>query len=266
MKRFLSAVTALSMLCLCSCGNKTGSSAENSSQETTAAVNETTAETSETQTETVAAVTETVTSAQTSAVTDAVATTVPVTTPKAEQPGSYHKDENGAVITDVPAAEMDDAALIAAAQALFETACETQWNYTVGCPFAMDNNTYINVGQFGWQFFLVTEPGINSIADVEAEYHKVFSDRYPNSLSETFAEEDQHVYCLAGSRGSNIFYLGSEIVSVDSRTDDEIFFTVHHSYNYADYGIEPMEPENETFSVVIEPDGTWKAGQFRLPY
>jgi hypothetical protein len=174
------------------------------------------------------------------------------------------QDENGAVIFDVDD-EVSDEELIAAAQTLFDTACEVNWNYHVGCPYNLDYNTTAE-NEFGWQFYLITNPEISSLADVEADYYKVFSDAYPNDLSEIFIESDGKVYALAGERGMNIFYEDSVVTAVTKRSDTEIFFNVENSYSGDDYNGDGEYTEDAEFSVVISDDGTWRAGLFTLPY
>lgn len=179
--------------------------------------------------------------------------------------GSFEYNEDGAVIFEKESSEADDRTLISAAQALFESACRTQWNYTVGCPFSLDTADYVE-NQFGWKFFRVNDSRIKSIKDVESLYFKVFSDRYPhNEVTELYIEKNGAVYALSGNRGSDIYYSSSRITAIESRSADEIFFTVENYYDGSDFGQEAYT-ETELFSAVIENGSVWKAGQFRLPY
>ncbi len=159
----------------------------------------------------------------------------------------------------------DDAQLIADAEALFLKACETNWNYHVGCPYPLDYASYIE-NEYGWQFFLVTENGVNSIADVEADYYKVFSDTYENDLNEIYMESDGRVYALDGERGADIFYQGSRITGITEKNDTEIFFTVENSYSGDDFDPNAAYTETKAFSVVIHEDGSLRVGEFSLPY
>lgn len=154
--------------------------------------------------------------------------------------------------------------LMAAAQALYESACQTQWNFTVGCPYSVDMDNYIE-NEFGWQFHLINDGVTTSLADVESDYYKVFSDRYPNPLSEVYCDGTDGVYALGAERGMNIFYAYSQVTSIDSRSGDEIFFTVVSHYDGSDRTGEAYD-ESQTFSAVIGEDGVWRAGQFTLPY
>ena len=177
--------------------------------------------------------------------------------------GAFTCDENGAVVFE-KYEDADDRTLMAAAERLFESACETQWKFMFDMPFNTDSNTYIE-NEFGWRYYLVTDPDVNSLADVENEYHKVFSDKYPNDLKDNFVEKEGRVYGFSGGRGSNIFYSASKVTAVKSVTDDEIFFTVTNYYSGTDIdGSAPYEQEDE-FSVVIS-DNTWRVGKFTLPY
>lgn len=173
-------------------------------------------------------------------------------------------DENGAVIVE-PDAELSDADLINAAQRLYESACTVNWNFHVGCPYSLSYEDYVE-NELQWQYYLVTSDGINSIADVEADYYKVFSDSYENDLSELYIEKDGRVYALDGARGSNIYYENSKITSIKERSENEIIFEVESYYNSDDYGVEGDVTKKSEFSAVISKDGTWKAGAFTLPY
>jgi len=177
----------------------------------------------------------------------------------------FEYNNDGAIAFSEPAAEQSDSDLIAAGQALFRSACETDWSFTVGSPYELDMGQYVE-NKYGWQFYLVTTPGKNSIADIEKDYYKVFSDRYPTALSEVFMEEGGHVYSLNGERGINNYYQYSQITGITSRTDDEIFFNVKNYFDGTPYGGPEPYVEEDEFSAVIGSDGVWKAGKFRLPY
>jgi len=178
--------------------------------------------------------------------------------------GAFSCDENGAVVFE-DYKEADDRTLMAAAERLFETACAAEWDFKYCQHFDVDTDTYVE-NEFGWRYYLVTTPGITSLADVENEYHKVFSDKYPSGLDENYTEKDGRVYGFAGGRGSNIFYSASKVTAVKSVTDSEITFTVTNYYDGTDIdGSAPYQEEYD-FSVVVGEDGTWRVGKFKLPY
>lgn len=173
-------------------------------------------------------------------------------------------DDNGAVVLEKKE-EYDDDALIAAAQDLFISACNTEWKYTVGCPYNVDYNSFIN-NEFDWQFYKITDKNITSFKDIESDYYKVFSSEYQNKLADLYKEKDGNVYALCGERGSNVYYSGSEITAIKNKNDKEITFTVVNHYSGSDFtGNEPYT-ETEDFSVIIYDDGTWRAGKFKLPF
>lgn len=182
------------------------------------------------------------------------------TEPQSEVP----VDENGAVVIE-PEAELTDEELMNAAQTLYESACRVNWNYHVGCPYSLDYESYVE-NDLGWQFFLVTAEGVDSVADVEADYFKVFSEKYGSDLSELYMESDGRVYAFDGARGMDIYYEGSEIKSIKERNDGEIVFEVEHSYSGSDILGEGRHTKTSEFSAVISEDGTWRAGLFTLPY
>ena len=259
MKKYISIIIAAAMLCgLCACGDKESDSGSFSAPES---ATETAAEaqTEEAEEATAEAVTEP------DGADDPVVTEGHVSEDIGEaDDGAYRLDSDGAVVFDTPAAQQSDATLIAAAQQLFESACSTSWKFSVGCPYETDTENYIE-NSYGWQFWLITDERISSIDDVKADYHRVFSSAYPDHIDETFMEQDGRVYCLTGARGSNIFYEGSEIISVDNRDGNEIFFTVRNYYSGSDRDNEPYYDDKQ-FSAVEESDGTLRAGTFILPY
>lgn len=181
-----------------------------------------------------------------------------------ESDPAYSFDENGAVVLDSEK-EHSDKTLIEAAQALFESACKTEWEYTVGCPYEVDYNDYIE-NEFEWQFYKITDSHITSFADIEADYYKVFSSEYPNKLSDLYKEKDGAVYALCGERGSDLYYVDSEITGITERSDNEITFSVENHYSGNDFTGEVPYSETDSFSVVVYDDGTWRAGEFTLPY
>lgn len=256
MNRYIlaAAAAAAAVCCMVSCSGK--NSSESSSGESPAA--QTTAEVTA-----AAQTTETSTAAETKS-TSALTTKAEVKT-TAAQSGGFVYDADGAVKFDAPVEAQDDSTLIEAAQALFGSACAAEWNFTVGSPYELDMADYVT-GKFDWQFFRITSAGVSSMDDVRADYHKVFSDKYPDKLDEVFLEQNGSVYALNGARGQDIFYSNSRVTSLDRRTDDELFFTVTNYYNGSPAAPDTPYTEEEEFSAVIAEDGTLRAGKFRLPY
>lgn len=271
----LTAVVLVSALTGCSSGNNSVAESGDSSQVSSSDVQTNTAGETPTEQTTAAETTEAATSTaqttsaaslQTSAASTASGTeTTAVTTAAGNsEKAEFQYNSDGAVeFSGDPAAQNEDT-LIAAAQAVYDAACQQQYRFTVGSPYTLDHETYVE-NDMGWQFYLVTDENINSLADVEADYDKIFSSRYNSAIEEVFMEADGKVYCLDGHRGANIFYSYSQVVSVDKINPDEIFFTVTNYYDPTDINGEEPFTHDATFSVVIE-DGVWKAGEFLLPY
>lgn len=179
--------------------------------------------------------------------------------------GAFSYDEDGAVSFEEELPQDDDQLLISAGQAVFESACHTQWFFTVGCPYEIDTASTIQ-NDYGWTYYKITDGNIKSLADVENDYYKVFSDRYPNEdLKVLYLEHDGSVYALNGQRGMNIYYSFSRIIGIQSKTDDEIFYTVENQFEGSDLNPDVPYSETETFSVVLDGNKI-RAGQFRLPY
>lgn len=185
------------------------------------------------------------------------------TTAESEKADETVIDANGAVklkVTD----SVSDAQLLTAGQIMFDSACKTNWNYHVGCPYDLDYQTYTE-NELGWQFYLITDPRINSFADIENDYFKVFSSAVGSDLNELYLEKDGKVYAMDGGRGSDIFYDKSVVSAVKQRSGNEIVFTVDNYFSGNDYGDSPYV-EKEDFSVIVSDDGSWRAGTFKLPY
>ena len=174
----------------------------------------------------------------------------------------YNKD--GAVVFTASPSEADDTALIAAGQALFESACRTEWNFTVGCPYDIDLNYFVE-NNLGWQFYKITDSRIKSLSDVENDYHKVFSEKRADQLSSLYIEKNGTMYAFCGNRGSDIYYSSSKVTGIKSRSDSEIVFTVDNYYDGSDFGDAAYSTTVE-FSVAIGSDNVWKAENFSLPY
>ena len=193
--------------------------------------------------------------------------TLPVETqPDPLGAGAFAYDEDGAVQFSAETESNDDQTLISAGQALFESACQTEWNFTVGCPYAINDGRVIK-NDYDWVYYQITDEKIHTLNDVKNDYYNVFSDRYPHEdLNMLYTERDGNVYAMNGKREMNAYYSMSRITGIESRTGDEIFFTVEHQFEGTDQNPNAPYSENDTFSVVISPDGKWKAGKFRLPY
>jgi hypothetical protein len=270
MKRSFLIMTAAALLvCAASCNSQKAGKVPH--QKTTTATEEETSQPDplEDITTTTGAKTATTSKISTTAAaeTTAVKTTEAITTqPDPLGGGAFEYNADGAVVFESDINAADDRTLIAAAQALYTSACRTEWDFTVGCPFNIDQNSYIEAGTFSWRYYLITDSDINSYADVVDAYHKVFSSRYTSEeLPELYCDKDGSAYALCGNRGANIYYSSSKITGVKSRTDDEIVFTVENYYDGSDYG-EGAHTETEEFSAVIEDGNVWKAGKFKLPY
>ena len=259
MKKIISLIAAASLAAAAvSCGEKTGKSPNTAKKKPTSAAAE--------QTETTVTDTTVTTTAKTttSAASTATTTTAPTTQPDPLGGGAFSYNEDGALVFEADSKDADDKTLIAAAQALFESACSTQMKFTVGCPYSMDSNDTIE-NDMGWKYSRITDSNIKSFSDLENEYNKVFSSRYPcKELKQLYIEKDGSLYALGGNRGANIYYSSSKITSIISKSDDEIVFSVDNFYDGSDFG-EESYTETDNFSVVIE-DGVWKAGEFVLPY
>lgn len=250
MRRIIALFAAVLMLSATACGNKKDK--ENGNSTVSPVVTDTAGEENSKITTKAEESAETVTS--TTAAEDFEET---VTTAETSEGFTFPED-------DPEFEEKLDVEVIAAAKLLFETACETEWKFTVGSPYSIDTSQYVT-NEYDWQYYLITDEGINSLDDVRADFHRVFSKEYNDTLDELYIEKGGRVYCLNGARGSDIFYEGSEITEITGRSDGEIRFKVVSSYNGASFGGEAYTEETE-FVIIRESDGAWRVSEFKLPY
>lgn len=280
MNRYLSAFIAFSaVLCLSAgCGKKASIASSTLSSETpTAPVSA--SEEIITQSDPLAPTTETLQQQDTTAVVSDAAGSVETTNsqptetaaeeeqqqldPLANSAFSY--DENGAVVLKKDISELDEAELLSAGQALFQSACRTEWSYTVGCPYELDNEDFIE-NDFGWQYHRILAPDVSSYSDVLRDYHKVFSDTHEDQLADLYIEKDGAVYALSAARGQDLYYTASKVTSVKERNMNEIVFSVESFYSGSDMSPDTPTSKTNDFSAVIGSDNKLYAGQFVLPY
>lgn len=189
---------------------------------------------------------------------------------------AFHLDEYGALVFDKPVEEQNDATLIAAAQALHNSACGVQFSISSGSypfNFKMDTNSElpesVDPNYSGTPYYLITQDGFNSKDDIIEKYYKTFSSKYPyhDLLDQLFIDYDGRVYGWGNGagRGSDISYANSEIASYDDRDGNEMHFTVNDNYDDTLFG-GTTYTQNHEFTMVQDNDGVWRVGKFTLPY
>ncbi|MCR5730298.1 MAG: hypothetical protein K6G20_08085 [Ruminococcus sp.] len=279
MNRYLSAFIAFSaVLCLSAgCGKKASIASSTLSSETpTAPVSA--AEEIITQSDPLAPTTEAPQQQDTTSVVSGAAGSVETTNSQSTETATeeeqqldplansaFSYDESGAVVLKKDISELDEAELLSAGQALFQSACRTEWSYTVGCPYELDNDDFIE-NDFGWQYHRIITPGISSYSDVLRDYHKVFSDTHEDQLADLYIEKDGAVYALSAARGQDLYYTASKVTSVKERNMNEIVFSVESFYSGSDMSPDTPTSKTNDFSAVIGSDNKLYAGQFVLPY
>ena len=274
MNRYLSAFIAFSaVLCLSAgCGKKASIASSTLSSETpTAPVSA--AEEIITQSDPLAPTTEAPQQQETTAVVSGAAGSVETTNSQSTETATeeeqqldplansaFSYDESGAVVLKKDISELDEAELLSAGQALFQSACRTEWSYTVGCPYELDNDDFIE-NDFGWQYHRIITPGISSYSDVLRDYHKVFSDTHEDQLADLYIEKDGAVYALSAARGQDLYYTASKVTSVKERNMNEIVFSVESFYSGSDMSPDTPTSKTNDFSAVIGSDNKLYAGQ-----
>ncbi len=209
---------------------------------------------------------------------EAAVQTAAVNNAQAEQPAAAAQTTASAVKSEDP----EEAKLVAKAQEYHSWACRQYWdmrhdfqNYAkVDVTYPTDENgqsagivlNYSNDENGGYLGVLVTDPEIKTIDDVMKIYGKTFDSRYDDGFRNCFKEYNGKVYWGAGQRGGNIYYVDSEVTGVKSLNNDEIVFNVDDHYDGTNIDGTAPWTEQRVFSVVVQPDGEWKVGQFTLPY
>lgn len=213
---------------------------------------------------TVSADTSTATEITTESTTVTSATDKSTTTTTSYTDDFHQTDISGGIVFSEDVEDLSDDLLVSSAQLLFESACKTEWDFTVGSPYQLDT-TQTAPNMYGWECYLITTDGINSLDDVRADYHKIFSESYSDKIDEVFTESNGRAYCLNGARGADIFYEKSVVTAVNSRSESEISFTVDNYYNGDDFGNDAYI-SSEDFVITIDSDGAWRVLKFRMPY
>ena len=192
-------------------------------------------------------------------------------TPEGADLSVFHYNEDGAVVFDKPVEEQSDATLMAAAQALFQSAHKINSQFEMGSfPYTFDTNgewvTKADIFGNDVEYFPITDERIHSIDDIIADYQKVFSSKYDYNMmiDSCFTEDGGRVYCICGNRGSDIEYVGSEIISYNGTVGDELMFTVRNHYDGTQWGNDVFDADHD-FTAVVDSDGIWRAGKFVQP-
>ncbi len=137
---------------------------------------------------------------------------------------------------------------------LHKKSCETKWGYILSCPYELDQEDTTENGA-------CRVIGVDSVEKIKAEYSAVFADS--SEIDEKYFEQDGKVYCNDGGRGVNMYYTGTELITVSESDTEALFTAVSH---YADPDTkEPMDSRSYDFKMV-NVDGVWKTAEFTLPY
>ena len=178
--------------------------------------------------------------------------------------GAFRLNSDGALVFEGDPLKQDDRLLTAAAEALFNSAMQKEWDFRYNPFFTTDTSLYVE-NSFGWRYYKITTDGISSYADILERYHMVFSEDYISDLSEYYKDFDGGVYFLHAGRGSDIYYSTSKVVSVESKSEGKISFTVENYYDGSDIDNSAPYSEKKEFSIEYDENGVWKVVKFTLP-
>jgi hypothetical protein len=143
---------------------------------------------------------------------------------------------------------------MALAQDLYKEAMDLSYRYLCGggsvFPFDAENLEVIDK-----TYFLTT---CTSFDDATAPYYEVFSKaEHADDFDGILLEQDGRLYAARVARGMDISYLSSEVQALVSVSETEVRFTVCSEYE---------DGEVLTDLTLVPEDGTWKVGEFTLPY
>lgn len=141
-----------------------------------------------------------------------------------------------------------------AANSLYQRAMDMYGDVILGCPYDLDYN---DTDQNGF----AAVDGVSSTDDIASLYCTVFEQ--PDSyIYERYTESDGKVYCNDSSRGSNIYYSGTDLEYVSGDGNTMTYNAVSH-YTDPDTG-EALEDKTATFSIEMTDDG-YKVTEFSYP-
>ncbi|SEH79031.1 PASTA domain-containing protein [Ruminococcus flavefaciens] len=168
------------------------------------------------------------------------------------------------------AVNTENSELIAKAQNFYEEAIKAD------CKFGRSAPQYFNIDTMNC-FSTAEGRTLSYVYDItleelRAQYHETFSDRYAENdatIDKWYSVNDGKLCWLTGNPGVDLYLESAKVTEVQRQTDEEIFFTVERHYSdFRHVDIDgSFEPYTETddFSVVIQPDGSWKVGKFHNP-
>lgn len=142
------------------------------------------------------------------------------------------------------------------ANALYKDAIQMYEKVLHNCPYRLD---YDDTDANG--FAAISDPSVTEIDDIVSLYCTVF-DEPDNYIYERYSESDGKVYFNDASRGTNIYYTGTDLEYVSGDEDKMTFNAVSH-YSDPDTG-EVIENRTASFSIAMTDDG-YRITEFDYP-
>lgn len=171
-----------------------------------------------------------------------------------------------------PAVDLSNSDLISKAQSFYLSAIDTDRNLGAFASKTFNINTsntdaYVTSpdGRTGAPVYGIT------LDELRRMYHMTFSDRYSandDTINNHYFEHNGQLYWILGDAGIELYLARNEVTAVQRQDGDEIFFTVERYYDdihNVDGGTFSPYTIQDTFSVIVQPDGSWKVGKFNNP-
>ena len=238
------ALAALMVGCTDVSGNGDSQTPVNMTAETTAS--EEAAETQPAETETAAEDTETIDTTAAGETADPPETTAAVTAEAAASQGTV--GDTG----------MTESEWVAQAQQMYEKAAQTYYTYLC----SSSGFTYDTEDTIADDYVRITS--CDTLEDAEAPYYAVFAkSAHASDFDGMLEMSEDKLYGRMGDRGADISYVSSAVTALTASTSSQLTFAVTSRYEDPEDG--SASTKEDTFTLVLE-DGSWRVGQFTMPY
>ena len=153
---------------------------------------------------------------------------------------------------------MTESEWVAQAQQMYEKAAQTYYTYLC----SSSGFTYDTEDTIADDYVRITS--CDTLEDAEAPYYTVFAkSAHASDFDGMLEMSDDKLYGRMGDRGADISYVSSAVTALTASTSSQLTFAGTSSYEDPEDG--SASTKEDTFTLVLE-DGSWRVGQFTMPY
>jgi hypothetical protein len=153
---------------------------------------------------------------------------------------------------------MTESEWVAQAQQMYEKAAQTYYTYLC----SSSGFTYDTEDTIADDYVRITS--CDTLEDAEAPYYAVFAkSAHASDFDGMLEMSEDKLYGRMGDRGADISYVSSAVTALTASTSSQLTFAVTSSYEDPEDG--SASTKEDTFTLVLE-DGSWRVGQFTMPY